>query len=51
MPLNWGEVKHGLDPMRFTVTSAPALLQKSGAWKGYAESAKSLAAAIRKITA
>jgi bifunctional non-homologous end joining protein LigD len=51
MPLNWGEVKHGLDPMRFTVRSAPALLQKSGAWKGYAESAKSLAAAIRKITA
>jgi bifunctional non-homologous end joining protein LigD len=51
MPLNWGEVKHGLDPMRFTVRSAPALLERSGAWKGYDEAAKSLAAAIRKITA
>ncbi len=50
MPLNWGEVRHGLDPMRFTVRSAPALLAKSKAWKGYDESAKSLAAAIQKIT-
>jgi bifunctional non-homologous end joining protein LigD len=50
MPLNWSEVRHGLDPMRFTVRSAPALLAKSKAWKGYAESAKSLAGAIRKIT-
>jgi bifunctional non-homologous end joining protein LigD len=51
MPLNWSEVRHGLDPMRFTVRSAPALLAKSKAWKGYDEAAKSLAGAIRKITA
>ena len=50
MPLNWSEVKHGLDPMRFTVRSAAALLAKSKAWKDYEESAKSLAGAIRKIT-
>jgi bifunctional non-homologous end joining protein LigD len=50
MPLNWSEVRHGLDPMRFTVRTAPALLAKSKAWKGYDESAKSLADAIRKIT-
>jgi len=50
MPLNWSEVKRGLDPMRFTVRSAPALLAKSKAWKGYDESAQSLAGAIRKIT-
>jgi bifunctional non-homologous end joining protein LigD len=50
MPLNWSEVRHGLDPMRFTVRSAPALLARSKAWKGYDESAKSLADAIRKIT-
>ncbi len=50
MPLNWSEVRHGLDPMRFTVRSAPALLAKSKAWKGYAESAQSLADSIRKIT-
>jgi bifunctional non-homologous end joining protein LigD len=50
MPLNWGEVRRGLDPMRFTVRSAPALLEKSKAWNRYEESAKSLAGAIRKIT-
>jgi bifunctional non-homologous end joining protein LigD len=50
MPLNWGEVRHGLDPTRFTVRSAPALLGKSKAWNGYEESAQSLAGAIRKIT-
>ena len=50
MPLNWSEVRRGLDPMRFTVRTAPALLSKSKAWKGYDESAKSLADAIRKIT-
>jgi bifunctional non-homologous end joining protein LigD len=50
MPLNWREVKRGLDPMRFTVRSAPALLKKTKAWDGYEEAAKSLAGAIRKIT-
>jgi bifunctional non-homologous end joining protein LigD len=50
MPLNWREVKRGLDPMRYTVRSAPALLGKSKAWDGYEDSAKSLAGAIRKIT-
>ncbi|MGD0492362.1 MAG: DNA ligase D [Steroidobacteraceae bacterium] len=50
MPLNWREVRRGLDPMRFTVRSAPALLEKSKAWDGYEASAKSLVGAIRKIT-
>jgi bifunctional non-homologous end joining protein LigD len=50
MPLNWSEVRHGLDTMRFTVRSAPAILARSKAWKGYDEAAKSLAGAIRKIT-
>jgi bifunctional non-homologous end joining protein LigD len=50
MPLNWRDVRHGLDPMRFTVRSAPALLEKSKAWSRYEESAQSLAGAIRKIT-
>jgi hypothetical protein len=36
--------------MRFTVRSAPALLEKSKAWSRYEESAQSLAGAIRKIT-
>ena len=50
MPLNWPEVKAGLDPKRFTVRTAPALLEKSKAWKDYDESAQSLARAIRRVT-
>ncbi|MGA2341903.1 MAG: DNA ligase D, partial [Steroidobacteraceae bacterium] len=50
MPLTWAQVKAGLDPKAFTVRTAPALLQKSGAWKGYAEAARSLKEAIRKLT-
>ncbi len=50
MPLTWAQVKAGLDPKAFTVRTAPALLQKSGAWQGYAQSARSLKEAIRKLT-
>ena len=50
MPLNWQEVKSGLDPKRFTVRTAPALLAKSRAWKDYDDSARSLTEAIQKIT-
>jgi bifunctional non-homologous end joining protein LigD len=35
MPLNWGQVKKGLDPKRFTVRTAMALLGKSKAWNDY----------------
>ena len=50
MPLNWPEVKAGLDPKRFTVRTSPALLAGSKAWRGYEQSTRSLAEAIRKIT-
>jgi bifunctional non-homologous end joining protein LigD len=35
MPLNWSQVKKGLDPKRFTLRTALGLLAKSGAWKDY----------------
>ncbi len=50
MPLNWPELKAALDPKRFTVRTAPALLEKSKAWKDYDKSAQSLARAIQKVT-
>jgi bifunctional non-homologous end joining protein LigD len=50
MPIGWSQVKAGLDPMRFTVRTAPALFEKSSAWKDYATAAASLRDAIRKIT-
>jgi bifunctional non-homologous end joining protein LigD len=49
MPLNWPQVKAGLDPKRFTLRTAPALLKKSKAWAGYDKAARSLKAAIEKL--
>ena len=49
MPLNWTQVKAGLDPARFTIRTAPALIAKSTAWADYFDAAKSLKAAIKRL--
>lgn len=49
MPLNWPQVRPGLDPKRFTIWTASKLIARSTAWKDYAKSARSLKAAIRKL--
>jgi bifunctional non-homologous end joining protein LigD len=49
MPLNWPQVKSGLDPRRFTLRTVPALLKKSKVWTGYDKAARSLKAAIAKL--
>jgi bifunctional non-homologous end joining protein LigD len=40
MPLEWSQVKRGLDPAKFTVRTAARLLARSRAWKGYERSAR-----------
>jgi bifunctional non-homologous end joining protein LigD len=49
MPLDWSQVKKGLDPRRFTLRTAPALLKKNRPWRDYAKSAKSLRSAIEAL--
>ena len=49
MPVAWTQVRAGLDPMRFTLRSAPKLAARSKAWNGYAEAARSLKASIKKL--
>jgi bifunctional non-homologous end joining protein LigD len=49
MPVAWTQVRAGLDPMRFTLRSAPKLAARSKAWNGYDEAARSLKAAIKKL--
>jgi bifunctional non-homologous end joining protein LigD len=51
MPLTWKEVKKGLDPMRFTVRSAPKLLSGSPAWSDYAESGRPLGKVLQLLAA
>jgi bifunctional non-homologous end joining protein LigD len=50
MPLSWREVKRGLSPKSFTLRTAATLLAKAKPWKDYAESERSLADAIKRIT-
>jgi bifunctional non-homologous end joining protein LigD len=49
MPLEWSQVRANLDPRRFTMRTAPALIARSAAWKDYADAARPLADAIRKL--
>ncbi len=42
MPLNWSQVSSGLDPARYTVRTANALLAKSRAWSDYEKSKRPL---------
>jgi bifunctional non-homologous end joining protein LigD len=50
MPIDWKTVREGLDPLTFTVRSAPKLLRKSKPWEGYVKAARSLADAILALT-
>jgi bifunctional non-homologous end joining protein LigD len=49
MPLDWSRVKAGLDPKRFNLRTAPALLKKSKPWRGYDKAAVPLRKAIQAL--
>jgi len=49
MPLEWSALKKGLDPKRFTVRTAPALLAKSKAWKDYGKAERPLLPVLKKL--
>jgi bifunctional non-homologous end joining protein LigD len=51
MPLDWAQVKKGLDPTRFNICSVPALLSKSAAWNDYCSEERPLVDALRKVVA
>jgi bifunctional non-homologous end joining protein LigD len=50
MPVPWTQVRAGLDPKRFTVTTAPPLLARTTGWQDYDKSERSLEDAIRRLT-
>ncbi len=49
MPLNWSQVKVGLDPAKYTIRTVPPLLAKMTAWEDYADSERSLENAIKRL--
>jgi bifunctional non-homologous end joining protein LigD len=51
MPITWSQTRDGLDPARFTIDSAPALLAKTKAWQDYCDAERPLEPAIRKLKA
>jgi bifunctional non-homologous end joining protein LigD len=51
MPLSWTQVKSGLDPMRYTIRTAPALLKKSNAWDDYCDGERPFLPAAKKLVA
>jgi bifunctional non-homologous end joining protein LigD len=50
MPLDWKDLKKGLDPKAFTLRTAPQRLGKSKPWKDYAAGARALTDAIKRAT-
>ncbi|HVW72256.1 MAG TPA: DNA ligase D [Rhizomicrobium sp.] len=49
MPLEWSAIKKGLDPKRFTIRTAPALIAKNKAWKDYARGERPLLPVLKKL--
>jgi bifunctional non-homologous end joining protein LigD len=50
MPLHWSQVRNGLDPLKYTIRTAPGLLAKNKPWEDYDDGARSLVSAIQKVT-
>lgn len=48
-PLNWTQVKPGLDPKTWTVRTTPTLLKKTKAWADYCDAERPLIDAIKKL--
>jgi bifunctional non-homologous end joining protein LigD len=49
MPLTWTQVRAGLDPLRYTIHSVPALIARSSAWQDYAEAERVFLPAAKKL--
>jgi len=50
MPLLWPQLRSGLNPKRFTVRTAAALVARDKPWQDYAQAAQSLRGAIKRFT-
>jgi bifunctional non-homologous end joining protein LigD len=49
MPVEWTQVRKGLDPMAFTLFTAPALLKKRKPWADYREAGRAFHPAARTL--
>jgi len=49
MPLNWAQVKKGLEPARYTIRTAAAAIAKSKAWADYCDGERAFLPAAKKL--
>ncbi len=49
MPLNWGQVKKGLEPKDFTIRTAPGLLKRNKPWVDWRDSEQPLKRAMERL--
>jgi bifunctional non-homologous end joining protein LigD len=49
MPLKWSQVKKALDPKKYTIQTAPALILRHWAWDDYCEGERPLEDAIKRL--
>lgn len=51
MPIAWTQVRAGLDPAKYNLHTAPALIRKSKAWDGYGDGERAFFPAAKKLVA
>jgi bifunctional non-homologous end joining protein LigD len=51
MPLEWSQIRKGLDPKKFTVRTAPALIARSKAWRDYDKGERPLLRVLKMLAA
>ncbi len=49
MPLTWAQLRSKIDPRRFTIRTAPALIARSKAWQEYCDAERALSQAIKRL--
>jgi bifunctional non-homologous end joining protein LigD len=49
MPLDWSQIRKGLDPKKFTIRTAPALIARGKAWQDYDKGERPLLPVLKKL--
>lgn len=49
MPLDWSHIRKGLDPKKFTIRTAPALIARGKAWQDYDKGERPLLPVLKKL--
>jgi bifunctional non-homologous end joining protein LigD len=51
MPIEWSQVRKGLEPLRYSIFSAPQILKRNKPWAGYRDGERPFHPAARKLLA